>query len=79
MSNYHKYALTSTVRLTQLEETINQLRIIKYPTKQIKELIQHLEWIQKNFQPTIKILNEQSKSMFEKYNTKNFQLTIDFY
>lgn len=79
MSNYHKYGLLSTVRLTQLHETICQLKSIKYPTKQIKELIEHLEWIERDFYPTIRLLNEQQKSMFEKYNEKNLQLHLDFY
>lgn len=79
MSNYHAYSVLSTVRLTQLEETINQLKTIKYPTKQIKELIEHLEWIKKDFEPTIKLLNEQSNSIFDRYNKKNMQIEIDFY
>lgn len=79
MSNYHKYGVLSTVRLTQLEESINQLKTIKYPTKQIKELIEKLEWIRKDFEPTIRVLNEQSNSIFDKYNNKNMQIEIEFY
>lgn len=79
MSNYQKYSVLSTVRLTQLGETINQLRQIKYPTKQIKELIEKLEWINKDFEPTIRLLNEQSNSIFDRYNYKNMQIEIEFY
>ena len=79
MSNYLKYGVLSTVRLTQLEETINQLKTIKYPTKQIKELIEKLEWIKKDFELTIRLLNEQSNSIFDRYNKKNMQIEIEFY
>lgn len=79
MSTYLKYGVLSTMRLTQLEQTINQLKTIKYPTKQIKELTDHLELIKKDFEPTIKLLNEQSKSIFEKYNENHLQLHIEFY
>ncbi len=78
MSKYLKYGVLSTMKLTQLDETINQLKQIKYPTKQIKELIENLEWIKNDFGPTINLLNEQYKSILKKYNNKNLQLHIEF-
>lgn len=81
MSRYHKYALLSEVRLTQLDETINQLNTIKYPTRQLRELKEHLIWIQKDFENVIKRLNEEGEiynKLYEKHNEKNFQLTINF-
>lgn len=81
MSKYHKYGILTTVKLTQLDETINQLLTIKYPTKIIKELTENLTWIKKDFQPTIERLNKESKiynKLYEPHNTKNLQLHIEF-
>ena len=81
MSRYHKYGVLSEVRLTQLDETINQLNTIKYPTRQLRELKEHLTWIKNDFARTIERLNNEGKiynKIYEKHNEKNFQLQIDF-
>lgn len=81
MSRYHKYGILSEVRLTQLNETINQLNMIKYPTRQLREIKENLIWIQNDFSRTIERLNSEGKiynKIYEKHNEKNFQLHITF-
>lgn len=78
MSNYNKYGIYSTIKLTQLNETIVQLEKIKYPTRIISELIRNLKWVKKDFEPTIELLNKQARNKKEIYNRKNLQLHIQF-
>lgn len=82
MSRFQKYGVLSTVRFTQLHETVCQLKTIKYPTGVIKELTNQLEWIEKDFPRTIELLNNEGKiynnKIYENHNTKNLQLHIEF-
>lgn len=79
MGTYHKYGIDCPIRLTQVDETINQLETIKFPTQLIQRLKKSLKWIQQDFEPTIKILNQQAKEQHkELHNTKNIQLNITF-
>lgn len=79
MSNYNKYGISTAIKMTQLDETIVQLKKIKFPTRLINELIKNLEWVRRDFDSTIKLLNEQARNKSEKYNKKNLQLHIEFY
>ena len=79
MSNYNKYGISTAIKLTQLDETIVQLKKIKFPTRLINELTKNLEWVRKDFDSTIELLNKQARNKTEIYNKKNLQLHIEFY
>ena len=80
MGTYHKYGIDCPIRLTQLDETINQLERIKFPTQLIQRLTNSLKWVRQDFDLTIKLLNQQTKEQCkqELYNKKNVQLYINF-